>query len=83
MIDQPNCLLLDQPATYCIKVQGRLDAGWADWLNVAAIKVTRESGHRWVTTLTGEFADQAALYGLLAHLRDLGLPLLLVQYGGG
>ncbi len=32
------------------------------------------------TTLTGCVADQAALYGLLSRVRDLGLPLLRVQY---
>jgi hypothetical protein len=29
--------------------------------------------------LTGPIADQSALYGLLAKLRDLGLPLLSVS----
>jgi hypothetical protein len=32
-----------------------------------------------VTTLSGAVADQAALHGVLARIRDLGLPLLLVQ----
>ncbi len=80
MTDQADDLKLDQPATYRIRVQGRLDASWADWLNVISIKVTRKASHSPVTTLTGEVADQPALYGLLAHLRDLGLPLLLVQW---
>ena len=31
------------------------------------------------TVLYGEIADQAALYGLLARLRDLALPLLSVN----
>jgi hypothetical protein len=30
------------------------------------------------TTLRGRVADQAALHGLLAKVRDLGLPLLSV-----
>jgi hypothetical protein len=29
--------------------------------------------------LTGSIADQAALHGLLARIRDLGLPLLSVK----
>jgi hypothetical protein len=31
-----------------------------------------------VTVIAGEVADQAALHGLLAKVRDLGLPLLSV-----
>jgi hypothetical protein len=70
----------DQPATYCIKVQGRLDPSWANWFRAAAIEVTRGPDQLPVTTLVGEVADQAALYGWLSRLRDLGLPLLLVEY---
>jgi len=33
-----------------------------------------------VTELTGTVADQPALYGLLCHLRDLGLTLISVEY---
>ena len=32
-----------------------------------------------VTTLTGMVSDQPALHGLLVHIRDLGLSLLLVE----
>jgi hypothetical protein len=32
-----------------------------------------------VTVLVGPVADQAALHGLLAKVRDLGLPLLEVR----
>jgi hypothetical protein len=32
-----------------------------------------------VTVLAGPVADQAALHGLLARVRDLGLPLLSVR----
>jgi len=32
-----------------------------------------------VTVLTGEFQDQAALFGVLNTLYDLGLPLLSVD----
>jgi hypothetical protein len=30
------------------------------------------------TTLAGQVADQPALHGLLARIRDLGLPLIAV-----
>ncbi|UCG26603.1 MAG: hypothetical protein JSW55_01765 [Chloroflexota bacterium] len=32
------------------------------------------------TTLTGRVADQAALHGLLAQIRDLGMPLLSLTF---
>jgi hypothetical protein len=32
-----------------------------------------------VTVFTGPVADQAALYGLISRMRDLGLPLISVE----
>ena len=73
-------LRLDQPATYQIKVQGRLSEKWSDWFDGMTITVENSDASFTVTTLTGTVADQVALYGLLSRIRDLGLPLLLVQY---
>lgn len=64
---------LARPATYHIKVQGRLDAPWAAWFE--GMTVTPTDGE---TIISGLVADQAALHGLLAKIRDLGLPLLSV-----
>jgi hypothetical protein len=33
-----------------------------------------------VTELTGTVPDQSALFGLLCHIRDLGLPLISVEF---
>jgi hypothetical protein len=66
---------LDDPQTYQIKVQGRLDEHWSQWLGGLAITYDEREN----TVLTGQVADQPALYGLLNKLRDVGLPLLLVQ----
>jgi hypothetical protein len=70
---------LDQPATYAIKVQGRLDAGWSAWFDGLTVSVVSGDGAPSITTLTGPVIDQVALHGLLARIRDLGLPLLSVQ----
>jgi hypothetical protein len=75
-------LRLDQPARYRIQVQGRLDAAWARWFQVSRIQVTRAEHQAPVTTLEGAVIDQSELYGWLARLRDLGLPLLLVEFLG-
>lgn len=72
-------LRLDQPATYQIKVQGRLSEKWSDWFDGMTITAETSDASFTVTTLTGPVADQVALYGLLSRIRDLGLPLLLVQ----
>jgi hypothetical protein len=65
----------DQPARYRLRLQGRLSADWSDWLLEAAITFDGEQ-----TVLTGRVRDQAALFGLLSFMRDLGAPLLLVEY---
>ncbi len=69
----------DRPVSYRIKVLGRLDASWSTWFGGLDVSLeTFASGVR-VTTLTGIVADQSALHGLLARIRDLGLPLLSVE----
>ena len=63
------------PARYQITVEGDLAAGWSAWFD--GLRVTSDVSGR--TTIAGPVADQAALHGLLAKIRDLGLPLLAVQ----
>ena len=58
-----------------IRVQGQIDEHWSDWFDDLTITHTEEDE----TILTGEVVDQAALYGLLAKLRDLGLQLVSVN----
>jgi len=60
-----------------IRVKGRLDARWSEWLEGLGIRHTAQGE----TVLTGPLLDQAALYGLMSKLRDLGLTLTLVRYG--
>lgn len=55
-----------------IRVKGQIDATWSEWF--AGLEITHPDPDE--TLLTGEVVDQAALYGLLARLRDLGLPLV-------
>lgn len=71
---------LDRPTQYRIEVQGRLDQKWsASFDGMSMTSETLPSGLT-VTTLCGAIADQAALHGMLNHIRDLGLPLISVQY---
>lgn len=57
-----------------VRIAGRLDEHWSSWFE-DLVMVPAEAG----TLLAGPVADQAALYGLLARLRDLALPLLGVD----
>ena len=63
-----------RPPVYQIRVRGRLGPRWAAWF--AGLAIT--PGDNGDTLLTGPVVDQAALHGLLARVRDLGLPLLSV-----
>jgi len=58
-----------------ICVKGRMDEHWSDWFEGLTITHTEEDE----TILSGTVVDQAALYGLLAKLGALGLPLLSVN----
>ena len=60
---------------YEITVKGNLDPKWSDWFDGFAI--SPEPGGE--CRLTGPIPDQAALYGILGKISDLGLPLLSVQ----
>src|SRR5690348_13060526 len=61
------------PADYEIRVEGVLDARWADWFG--DLRVDRDGTQ---TAMSGPL-DQAALHGLLAKIRDLGLCLISVR----
>jgi hypothetical protein len=57
---------------YVIRVKGHLDTFWQEWFDHLAI--THQSDG--TTLLSGPIQDQAALYGILIKMRDLGLTLL-------
>lgn len=63
------------PMVYQIRIKGHLGRQWTDWFE--GLTVTRED--EGYTLLTGPVVDQAALYGLLRKVRDLGMPLLSVN----
>ncbi|MFZ0158477.1 MAG: hypothetical protein WAL50_05555 [Kineosporiaceae bacterium] len=66
-----------QEAGRCeIRLKGHLDSRWTAWFD--GLTLTHESDG--TTVLDGPVVDQAALYGLLHKVRDLGLPLVSVIY---
>jgi hypothetical protein len=66
----------DRPGRYEIRLKGHLDTRWAAWFD--GLTVTHDSDG--TTVIGGPVADQAALHGLLQKTRDLGLPLISVNY---
>ena len=66
-----------EPGLYEIRLKGHLDERWAE--RFAGLTFSHDDG---TTVLVGPVVDQAALYGLLRTVRDLGLPLLSVVHIG-
>ena len=64
-----------QPAIYQIRVKGHLGPQWTDWFGGLDHHLEEDGD----TLLTGPVVDQAALYGLLKKVRDLGMPLVSVN----
>ena len=63
-----------QATVYQIRIKGQLDSKWTTWFE--GMRVTpADDGD---TLVTGPVLDQAALFGLLRKVRDLGIPLISV-----
>ena len=61
-----------------IRLKGHLDGRWVGWFD--GLSLTLESDG--ITTIHGPVVDEAALYGVLQRVRDVGLPLVSVTYLG-
>ena len=59
-----------------IRIKGHIDRDWSDWISGSSV-VHTDQGE---TALSGLVRDQAALYGLLSRLSDLGLQLSSVTF---
>ena len=62
------------PVHYEIRIRGTLDDRWAEWFGGLRL---HDDGVD--TVISGPVADQAALHGLLARIRDLGIELISVS----
>jgi hypothetical protein len=66
----------DRPGVYEVRVKGVVDAAWASYWFEGFVVRHLPNGE---SVLTGQVADQSALLGLLAQIRDLGLLILSVR----
>ena len=64
-----------QTTVYQIRIKGHLGSQWSDWFEGQTITL-EDNGD---TVLSGQVIDQAALYGLLKKVRDLGMAIGLGQ----
>jgi 8-oxo-dGTP pyrophosphatase MutT (NUDIX family) len=60
-----------------IRVKGQIAEHWSEWFGDLEIAHVA----RGQAVLSGQVADQAAVYGLLARLWNFGLPLVSVNVG--
>ncbi len=63
------------PEWYEIRVEGELPSGWSNWFEGLDVRC----GPSGESVLSGPLADQAALHGVLAKIRDLNLKLISVN----
>jgi hypothetical protein len=68
----------DETGWYEIRLGGHLDPRWVTRFDGMTLTALSDG----TTLIQGPVADQAALYGLLHRLGDLGLPLLSVVEAG-
>jgi hypothetical protein len=64
-----------QPNIYQNRIKGHLSDQWTGWFKGLTITL-EENGD---TLLTGPVPDQAALFGLLRRVRDLGMQLISIN----
>jgi hypothetical protein len=67
-------ILMTEPVSYEIRVEGVLGRQWACWFGGLQVH-----GAGTQTVISGPLVDQAALHGVLTRVRDLGLVLVLVR----
>ena len=63
-----------QTTVYQIRIKGHLGREWTDWFEGLTITAL-DNGE---TLLTGPVIDQAALFGVLRKVANLGIPLVSV-----
>ena len=69
----------DCPRIYRVRIVGELNESGLAHLEGLEISTSTTDHNILVTQISGWFADQTALFGLLEHLYDLGRVILAVE----
>lgn len=64
-----------ETTVYQLRIAGHIAPSWSAWFEQLEITQLADGS----TLLTGPIVDQAALFGLLKKVRDLGRPLISVN----
>jgi hypothetical protein len=67
--------LMNSPSLYEIRIEDHLTDSWSGWFDGLTIENVPDG----VTILSGEFVDQAALFGVLSKIQALNLTLISVN----
>lgn len=66
---------MSETSVYRIRLRGELGPEWSAWFDRVEVENLRDG----TSTLIALLPDQAALHGLLARVRDLGLEIVAVE----
>ncbi len=79
-VQSDNATSREGSGVYEIKVKGHLDDRWLDWFEGMTMRhVDDDENGADMTILRVVIADQPALHGFLAKIRDLNLSLISVR----
>lgn len=67
---------------YEVHLRGHLDRSWSSSFPGLEMAHEVDRSGTPLTILRGPVTDEASLHGILARIRDLGIPLLLVKREG-
>lgn len=70
---------ISHPAEYYIRVYGRMDPAWSEWLQGMIVTVVESQDQYTVTELCGQLPDQAALMGVLEQLHNCAICVISVE----
>ena len=65
-------------ASYKIQIRGHVGQDWSEWFSDLKLAADYAADGTPITVLSGPIPDQAALHGVLARIRDMGLQLISV-----